>query len=275
MDGIPDPVYTFRADTSGTVHFSAWSPKLGVDYSISKNSLLFATYSKGYRAGGLTPLSSDPSQPPLYAYKPEYSNNIEAGIKNTLAKNRVLLNLTAFYTTVTDAQVPTLVLPEAVTITRNTGKLNSKGIEAEASAIIAKGFTADYSFGYTHAVYKDLKVSSNGGELNLTGKKQVFTPNATSMLALQYSFAAGSKTTFAIRGEWRVIGKEYFDLANTIAQNQYSLFNAQATLGFKQWSLRLWSRNIADKRYIAYAYDFGAFHLGDPATYGATVQVRF
>ncbi len=276
VDGVPDPVFTFQPDTATTAHFNAWSPKLGVDYSISKSSLLFAIYSKGYRAGGLTPLSSDPNQPPLYPFKPEYSNNIEAGLKNSLFNNRLLLNITAFYTKVTDAQVPTLLLPDAVTITKNTGKLTSKGLEAELNAAVAKGFTADYSFGYTHAAYNHLKISSNNGEVNLKGNRQVFTPNITSMLALQYSFATGNKKLhFGLRGEWRLTGKQYFDLANTIAQNQYSLLNAQAMAGLKQWSLRLWSRNIAGKKYIAYAYDFGAIHLGDPATYGATLQFKF
>ncbi|TKK65682.1 TonB-dependent receptor [Ilyomonas limi] len=275
-DGIDEALFNFQPDTSATIHFNAWSPKLGIDYSINKKSLLFATYSKGYRAGGLTPLSpTDPSQLPLYAFKPEYSSNIEAGIKNSLFNHRLLLNITAFYTTVTDAQVPTLILPDAVTITRNTGKLTSKGLEAEVNAVITKGLTTDYSFGYTNALYDNLKISSNGGELNLKGNRQVFTPNTTSMLALQYSFAAGTKTTFAIRGEWKWLGKQYFDLANTIAQNQYSLFNAQATAAYRQWSLKLWSRNITGKKYIAYAYDFGAIHLGDPATYGATLQFKF
>jgi iron complex outermembrane receptor protein len=68
--------------------------------------------------GGLTQLSTDPSQPPLYPYKPEYSNNIEIGSKNSFWNNRIRLNVAAFLTYVTNAQVPTLILPDAITITR-------------------------------------------------------------------------------------------------------------------------------------------------------------
>ena len=32
----------------------------------------------------------------------------------------------------------------------------------------------------------------------------------------------------------------------------------------------VWMRNLGDKKYIAYAYDFGAIHLGDPFTWGLT-----
>jgi len=39
--------------------------------------------------------------------------------------------------------------------------------------------------------------------------------------------------------------------------------------------LFFWARNITGKKYVAYAYDFGAVHLGDPATKGITVSFRF
>src|SRR6185436_9083236 len=114
-------------------------PKLGLAYKLATTSNVFATYSRGYRTGGLTQLSSDPSQPPLYPYDPEYSNNIEAGIKNNFCNNRFHLNVALFSTHVTNAQVPTLILPDAITVTRNAGKLTSKGIEMEIAATPAKG----------------------------------------------------------------------------------------------------------------------------------------
>src|SRR3546814_4537932 len=43
------------------------------------------------------------------------------------------------YMRVTDAQVPTLILPEAFTITRNVGELESKGLELEVAATPVNG----------------------------------------------------------------------------------------------------------------------------------------
>lgn len=102
-------------------------------------------YSKGYRTGGLSPLGSDPSQPPLIGYLPEHSNNYEAGIKNTFLNNTLKLNIALFYIHVKDAQVPTLVLPDAITIIKNTGVLNSKGVEAEIMYTPAKGVIIQYN----------------------------------------------------------------------------------------------------------------------------------
>jgi iron complex outermembrane receptor protein len=274
----PDGLSSFvtQPDTSGSLNFSAVSPKLAISYQVATNSNLYITYSRGYRTGGLTQLSSDPSQPPLFPYKPEYSNNYEAGVKNTFLNNRLRLNLTIFITQVTDAQVPTLILPDAITITKNTGKLSSKGAELELSATPIKGLQVDYNFGYTHANYTSLLVSQNGASVDLNGKRQIFTPDITSMLAVQYNYALGTKQAIQLiaRAEWLQLGTEYFDLANSIKQSPYGLMNFRTGISTKHFDVIGWSRNTGNKKYIAYAYDFGAVHLGDPATYGATVLIK-
>ncbi|NVM66299.1 iron complex outermembrane receptor protein [Mucilaginibacter sp. SG538B] len=271
-----EPVVT-RSDTSSTAHYKAFTPKVSLAYHVSAHSNLFATYSRGFRAGGITELGSDPSSPPLYSFKPEYSNNFEIGSKNDFLDNRLRVNVTAFYTRVTDAQVPTLVLPDAITITKNAGKLSSKGIEAEINATPIKGLEFDYNFGYTHARYTTLVVGSNGEEVNLKGNKQIYTPNITSMLALQYGYDLGGalKTKLIARGEWRYLGDQYFDLANQIEQKGYSKFNARVGVSTKRFGLFFWESNIANKKYIDYAYDFGATHLGNPRTYGVSLNTTF
>ena len=247
-----------------------------MSFHVSKNNNLYVTYSRGYRTGGLTQLSPDPSQPPLYPYKPEYSNNFEAGIKNIFLQDRLRVNLAVFYTRVTDAQVPTLILPEAITVTKNTGKLSSKGAEIEVTVNPVKGLFLNYNFGYTDAKYTSLKVSQNGGAVNLDGKKQIFSPGVTSMLSAQYNYDLGSQGLQLItRAEWLYLGNEYFDLANTIKQKPYSLINFRVGVSSKHIDLFLWSRNTFNKKYIAYAYDFGAVHLGDPAIFGASLMFKF
>ena len=125
-DASPVPVFETQPDTSANVSYNAVSPRLSIAYHPFSNVDLFASYSRGYRTGGLTQLGADPSQPPLYAYKPEYSNNFELGVKNTFFENRARVNISFFYTNITDAQVPTLVLPAAITVTKNAGSLTSK-----------------------------------------------------------------------------------------------------------------------------------------------------
>ena len=268
------PIFETQPDTSASVSYSAFSPKLSVAYHPSSNVDLFATYSRGYRTGGLTQLGADPSQPPLYAYKPEYSDNFELGIKNNFLENRARANISFFYTTITDAQVPTLVLPAAITITKNAGSLTSKGVDAELATTILKGLEATYNVGYTDAKYTKLKLSQNGAEADLSGNRQIFTPGVTSLLVLQYniSLTSSNNLQLIVRGEWSYLGKQYFDLANSIVQSPYNLLNTRIGLKIKHAELYFWERNMANVKYIAYGYDFGAVHLGNPRTYGFTFR---
>lgn len=271
-----DP-FTILPDTSASVDYSAFSPKLGLSWEIQKNSQFYFNYSRGFRTGGLTQLSTDPSQPPLFAYKPEYSHSFEAGLKNSFLQNHVRLNLALFYARVNDAQVPTLILPDAITVTRNAGKLESRGAELELGATALKGLELQYNFGYTHAEYTELKLPDNGQSADRSGNRQVFTPDVTSQLAIQFNqpLMDDPQLNLVLRGEWAYLGKQYFDLANQISQPGYSLLNGRAGLSMKQWELMFWIRNIGDKKYIAYAYDFGAVHLGNPRTLGITLRWQY
>jgi iron complex outermembrane receptor protein len=274
-DPDPNPMFAFRSDTSAKANFSALSPKLTLAFSPSQEQTLYVAYNRGFRAGGLTGLSSDPSQPALYSFKPEFSNNIEAGWKQSWFDQKLFFNLALFHATISDVQVPTLVLPDAVTITRNTGKLTSKGVEGELRSLLSKHLSLDYSIGYTDAQYDRLKVSQNGSEADLKGKRQLFTPEFTSLLAAQFMHPLGNHVSISLRGEWRYIGTTYFDLANTIKQSPHNLINARLALAYKKAELSFWGRNLTDKHYIGYAYDFGAVHLGDPRTYGIGLGVKF
>jgi iron complex outermembrane receptor protein len=77
------------------------------------------------------------------------------------------------------------------------------------------------------------------------------------------------------RGEWKYLGDQYFDLGNTIKQNAYHLFNARVGVTAKCFDAFFWANNIGNKRYIDYAYNFGASHLGNPSIYGVSLRAKF
>ena len=83
-----------------TVEFKEVTGRLNVDWSpdlsFTDDTLIYASYSKGYKGGGFNP-------PGVVAlglnveFEPEFVNAIEIGAKNTLLDGRLLLNLTAFH----------------------------------------------------------------------------------------------------------------------------------------------------------------------------------
>lgn len=270
-DGAPGSAFPTQPDTAASASYGAFSPMAAIAKTLSSTTDVYLRYARGYRTGGLTAISGDPTQPPLYPYQPEYSDNWEGGVKGVYWKGRMTMDAALFYCLIDDVQVPTLELPAAVTVIRNAGKLTSRGLDADLSALLVPGLRLTYALGLTHAVYDRLDLSQNGSAEDLKGNRQVFTPDMTSTLSLLYTLSLG-RLKAHIRGEWAYLGPQYFDLANTIEQSSYHVVNAGAGLAYKDWSLDGWARNLTHTRYIAYAYDFGATHLGDPCTFGVSLR---
>ncbi len=257
--------------------FNSFSPKLSISYQPNKNSLLFASYNRGFRAGGITPLSSDPSTVSFSVFKPEYNNSFELGLKQSAFNNLLQINIAAFMNTITDIQTPTLILPDGITVTKNTGKLSSRGLELEINAQPFKNFKLEYSAGYTSAKYANLDISSNGTSENLAGNRQIFTPKITSNTFLQYQnqLSKTKETSVTMVAEWTYTGTQFFDLANQIKQSGYHLLNARLGFSIKNFGVFAWANNLANQKYIAYAYEFGAAHLGNPKTFGMSFSANF
>jgi iron complex outermembrane receptor protein len=274
--GQGDPMVT-QSDTIGSVNYNAISPKVALAYQLAKTNEIYGSYSRGFRPGGLTQIGSDPSNPPLFSYKPEFSNNFEIGAKNYFFDRRMRVNVSAFITTISDVQVPGLILPDAIVVTENAGDLTSTGVEWEITAIPARNFSLDWSFGYTKATFDQLSLPGESAEVDYSGNRQIFTPDVTSMVAAQWTprFFNSQSLGWIVRGEWLYFGEQFFNLENTISQDAYQLLNAKVGVVSDKMELTVWAKNIFDTTYIDYAYSFGPSHLGNPATFGLTAMYKF
>jgi outer membrane receptor protein involved in Fe transport len=84
-----------------------WKP----DLALTDSTLLYAFYSRGYKAGGMNPPQSAASA--LSAVKstfdPEFVNSFEVGMKNTMLDGSLILNATVFHYDYTGYQVSKIV----------------------------------------------------------------------------------------------------------------------------------------------------------------------
>jgi iron complex outermembrane receptor protein len=158
-------------------------------------------------------------------------------------------------------------LPDAITITKNAGTMRSNGFEWEITAKPMKGFTFQYNAGITNATYKTFTAVSYGTQIDLKDKKQIFTPSTTQFASATYQKNIGKQELWS-NLQYLFTGNQYFDFANTIEQRAYGLWHAQMGMKFSKLNISVWARNITNKRYISYAYEFGAVHLGNPRTVG-------
>src|SRR5699024_1877102 len=126
----------------------------------------------------------------------------------------------------------------------------------------------------TNAEFTNLSLPDNNENKDYSGNKQLYTPEYTSNLALRYenSFGRSDAYKFHARVQWLWFGTTYFDMKNKLKQTPYSLCNANVGIEKGHVSVGLWAKNIFNTLYVDYAYNFGAAHLGNPATFGVSVK---
>lgn len=271
----PNVIFQTQTDTSGQTKFNAFSPKVGLQWQKKDSQMFFLLYSKGFRAGGLTNLGLGSSQKPLYPYAPEHSHNVEIGWKSQYF-NILRINVTAFYSFIRDIQIPTLIMPDAITIIRNAAKLNSKGLEIEVETNPFKGFEFTYKGGFTDATYSGLSILKEDQMVFYRKNRQIFTPLYTSAAIAQYSIpiTKDKQHYLSFRAEWLANGSQYFDLANQIKQHAYGVLHSRIALKTGKTELSIWGRNLTDKRYLSYGYDFGAVYMAPPRQIGTSLIIE-
>ncbi len=109
------------------VSFDEITGRLVLDYEISADSHIYASYSRGYKSGGINP----PLQP-IFAvpdsFGPESIDAFEIGSKNTFMNGALQVNATAFYYKYKDLQLSRII---ARTSVNDTIDANIWGLELE------------------------------------------------------------------------------------------------------------------------------------------------
>ena len=116
--------------------------KLALDHSLNDNSLLYATYSTGFKPGGVNPTDAENGTPSLY--DPEIVNVFEVGMKNTLMDGRLQLNLSAYHNELEGLQLSKIVRRSSV---NENADATITGVEAEftffvTNTVMIDGFVA-------------------------------------------------------------------------------------------------------------------------------------
>lgn len=122
--------------------------RAAIEYDVAPDSMAYASYETGYRAGGFN------SAVGFETYAPEYIYAYTAGMKNRLFDDRLLLNLELFHWEYTNQQVsaPALDLAGRVTnFTQNIGESTINGIDIQAVADVTDATTLNLDLQYLDA----------------------------------------------------------------------------------------------------------------------------
>lgn len=251
------------APQSDSKTFKANTPKLGISWQATDNFLTYASYTKGFKAGGFNPvppansIGGGQTGRPV-AYDPENVESIEIGGKIMLFDRRVRLNVAAFRAEYTGMQLPQFFPGTTTSYTTNASSAVIKGIEFEPTwqpfdelQVYATGavMTGKYTSPFNCSL-------SNTQVVDCSGKKLKALVPRKMTLGAKYSpaltFIPG-KVTF--NGSWNYNSAYFTNLSNERAvfqPQQADLFNASiAWLSPDgRYKAALEGRNIANTHLI-------------------------
>lgn len=269
---MPFPVpQTATLDTESHYkkHFTELLPKLSLIYRFDENRNLYASVSRGFKAGGFnTQIYSDMLKEMLQAqamggayeekdimsYDPEYSWNYEVGGHFLCADGIVRGDFSLFWIDCRDQQLTVLADASATgRMMTNAGRTRSLGGEFSILVRPHRNLDLNLAYGYTNATFRHYI----DGEADYRGNYVPFAPQHTLSAGVDWTIPTGVKWLgdVILHGGMRGVGKIYWNEANTVSQPYYTTFNASVRLEHKNYAIDFWGENLADKQFDVFYFE--------------------
>ena len=276
----------FAPFVKDTASFHDFTPKLGADYKLHTDQMLYASYSKGFKAGGFNGRSNTVTG--IGPYDPEKVTAYEIGYKSEWLDHHLRANAAVFYNDYKDMQVEAIVHsavgPGQETLVKNVGNARTQGVELEATAIFSPRFSIDLAAGYLSARYTRFfaDLFGTGTPIDNTGLKLRRAPRWTGHIAPHYELplpvgSLSSRVDVSYSSDYET------DVTNDAFAHRpaATLVDADVTLESNsgRYRITLYGENLTDRRFIANGISAGglfAFNQPNrPRVYGVKLAVNY
>ncbi len=271
-----------------------WTGKIGMDYALTPDMMLYGHYSRGYRSGNYNPglvYSMQNVEKRGYT-SPETVDAFEVGVKSDWLDNRLRLNMAGYYYLYENQQIMNVVGGSSEL--QNAGQSHIQGIENSLLAIPLEGLRITFGTNVMDAVYDDLKLANTAtpdpnDQISLAGNQLIAAPKFKLAGAIDYSFEPGfgGMIDLGVNGSYQT--HQWYSAYNDkpgyeqIGQQPYGLMNAHIAFSDTKgrYTLALHSENLLDEDYDVYAvnlasgFGYNGFIPGPPRRYGLDLSVRF
>ncbi len=284
--------FAVDADFEDSETFREFSPRVGLDWQINEDVMVYASYSEGFKSGGFNVRAKNiavtGSDKP---YEPETVKSIELGTKATLWDGRMTLNAAIFRNKYEDIQLSVFTDDGAGGFFgdfKNAGEGTMQGAELEMTALLAEGLTLNASVGFLDAEYDELE----SGGVNIASNEE-FTnaPRLTYNIGFAYDFSVGDMGDVLARVDyaWRddsVLTTEFQTgqtdpLQMPLEADDYGVLNAAVVWDMDEnWRFTFAGKNLTDEEYLVTGYNITSVgvrtgFLGEPRTWSMEASYSF
>ena len=246
------------SDFNKTTSESGNLGRVNLTYHFDKDKMIYATWSEGYRPGGINRRGTLPP------YIADFLTNYELGWKTSWLNNRLRFNGAVFSERWKDLQVSFLG-PNGLTEIHNVGQAQIDGTEMDLTWAATSNFTLSGSIGTykprltqnycTLDANLQTRTDCSGADLLAPkGSQLPVTPKFKGNLIGRYAFGVGKYNAY-VQGVVAHVGARTSDL-RTVQESikgpmkAYTTFDLSAGIGGDKWNLDIYASNLTDSRGI-------------------------
>lgn len=280
LGGNQVPLFNLCAPRTDSPSFSSFTPRGGLQYTLSEDQNLYATVSRGFKAGGAN-LNSCGN-----IFQPEEITATEIGYRSSWFDRSLTFNVTGFNYDYTDLQLSQVT--GLVNLVTNAAGAEVRGVELETAWSPTENFSLGGNVSWLDATYTSF---TNTDTLNpalgaqvLDGNRLSNAPEWSANLSAALSSDPGPSGRLTARADVSYKSRVYFREFNTALDEQEAFTIVNTALIWEApdeaYQVRIFANNLFDKVYIAQGGSSDALGTlsityGAPRQVGAELRYRF
>lgn len=281
--------------TTASGSYDAITGRVVIDHRLTRSNLLYASYSRGFKGGGL---NVGNATTPTFA--PEFINAFEVGSKNQFFGNTLQANFSGFYYDYKNLQLGQRLGTSTVTVNSNA---KVYGLESEFLWSPVKALLINANLSYLHTRIGNLLTidPANPAQwtgvgaptrtpavpISLAGKRLPYSPTSKISLGAQYTVPlGGSGWSATLRGDYSRQSSYFAREFNTSNDRIAAWSVSNAFLRFtnrpETLTVEAFVKNIGNKDNITNSIiesdlvgSYRNARILDPRTYGVTTTLKF
>jgi iron complex outermembrane receptor protein len=225
------PVAGQPISSTGTLAENPVTPKLGLNYRVAPDSLLYASVAKGYRIGGVNPsvgrycyggpnssLGAIGLTQVPHNYDSDSVMSYELGSKNYFGDHRLLLNASVYAIDWSNIQQNVPLLACGFQFTANLGKAFITGFDLQSQIYLNESLVVGATLGYTDARYtQTVRLSPTAASLVQDGDHIAGSPWTAALFA-EAEFTLFTQSAYA-RADYQYLAKQNDAVPNQDPRN--------------------------------------------------------
>lgn len=242
---------------------SVFTPLVNVQWDVTDDAMLYASYSTGFKSGGFDARSNVTTS---WEFEEEEATTYEIGAKTTLLDGAAELNIALYLTDYDDLQTAQFDGVLGFTV-GNAKETRVQGIELDGRWALTDNLTMGYGLAYLDHEYKDFSNGNcynrqvpdgdvvNGAALcDYTGKSGQYTPELTGNLS--FSHVMDLPADLELQSNFDVSYKDeqntHVNLDPQWVVDSITTMNLRIGVYASSWDVALLVQNLSDEQQFSY-----------------------